>query len=119
MKLIFGSSPLRGDIDKNTEIARRYAKYIMDAGHSPVMPHLFFTQILDDGVDSERSAGIACGMEWLRRSDEVWIFAKDASGCSAGMKAEYDLAVQLGKPVVFIDPGSIRNTGHETSGGEK
>ena len=107
MKLIFGSSPLRGGMQGNIEKARKYAKYIIDTGNSPVMPHLFFTQMLDDYVTNERTAGIACGMKWLEKSDEVWIFAKDLKSCSDGMKAEYDYAVKLNKPVRFINPETV------------
>jgi hypothetical protein len=107
MKLIFGSSPLRGDISGNTEKARKYAKYIIDSGNSPVMPHLFFTQMLDDYLTDERTAGIACGMKWLEKSDEAWFFAKKPEACTEGMLAEYDYAIKLNKPVRFIDPETI------------
>lgn len=107
MKMIFGSSPLRGDVDGNVEKARKYAKYIIDAGNSPVMPHLFFTQMLDDYLVNERTAGIACGMKWLEKSDEVWFFADSMDGLSEGMKAEYDYAVKLNKPIRFIRPDKV------------
>ena len=107
MKLIFGSSPLRGDIDGNVRKARAYAKYIIDSGNSPVLPHLFFTQMLDDYLTGERTAGIACGMKWLEKSDEVWFFANGIDEFSEGMKAEYDLAVKLNKVIRFIDPAEI------------
>ena len=108
MKLIFGSSPLRGDVGENVKKARAYAKYIIDTGNSPVLPHLFFTQMLDDYVTDERTAGIACGMKWLEKSDEVWFFAKNADEFSDGMKTEYDLAVKLNKVIRFVDPAKIQ-----------
>lgn len=104
MKLVFGSSPLRGDVAGNVEKARKYAKYIIDTGNSPVMPHLFFTQMLDDYITSERTAGIACGMKWLEKSDEVWFFTEKREDMSEGMKAEYDLAVKLNKVIRFVNP---------------
>ena len=107
MKMIFVSSPLRGDIAKNVNNARLFAKCVCDAGHSPVLPHLVFTQFLDDYIDNERTVGIECGMKYLEKSDEVWVFAKDRVSCSAGMAAEVDYAENLGKPLMFIDPATV------------
>jgi len=107
MKLIFASSPLRGDIVRNVNNARLFAKFVCDAGHSPVMPHLMFTQFLDDYIDNDRTMGIECGMKYLEKADEVWVFAEDEGKCSAGMKAEVDYARKLGKPLTFIDPSTV------------
>jgi len=107
VKLVFVSSPLRGDIEANVSLARKYCRYAIDRGCSCFAPHLFFTQMLDDYVTSERTAGIECGMEWLRHADEIWVFAKDETCCSAGMKKEVELARELNKPIVFVDPETV------------
>lgn len=107
MKLVFGSSPLRGDVTANVKFAERCARYIVAEGHSPCMPHLFFTRFLDDGVDAERASGIACGLKWLEKSDEAWFFADGEDKCSEGMRTELAEARRIGVPVRFVSPSAI------------
>jgi len=101
MKLVFVSSPLRGDVKANQARAMKFCKFACEQGCSPLAPHLFFTQFLDDYLVSERTLGLEAGLEWLRRADEVWVFSEH--GVSEGMQKELDLANALGKPVIFFD----------------
>lgn len=103
-KLIFVSSPLRGDVDKNIKKACKYCNWVMHKGHIPYAPHLFFTRFLDDLKKDDRDAGLQAGLEMLKRCDEVWLFADDPSNLSRGMLLEKELAEKCAIPVKLINP---------------
>lgn len=104
--LIFVCSPMRGDrpyttakYNKNLRNAAKYSKTVVDEGHIPITPHLYFKEFIDDHEPEEREKGLAMSLELLRQCDEVWVF--DENGTSNGMKGEIELANQLGKPVRY------------------
>ena len=86
MKKIFICSPYAGDIKKNTELAKIYAKYVIDKGYLPIAPHLYFTQFLNE--ETERDLGINLGLELLKECDEIWVFGDIIS---QGMRKELEL----------------------------
>ena len=100
MKRVYACSPYAGDIEHNKENAAALALKIMDAGHAPFVPHLMYTQFLDDSDADERALGIECGCAFLETCDEVWAFVGD--GYSAGMLREILEAKQMGIPVKEI-----------------
>ena len=93
-KKIYVCSPLRGDIEQNIENAKLYCTYIVrEFGYIPVAPHIYFTQFLDDNIDSEREFGIRAGLSLLPNCDELWYFGRNIT---EGMTEEIDLAMKLG-----------------------
>lgn len=81
MKRIFVCSPFAGNTLENIKRAKRYCRYVIACGHSPLAPHLLFPQFLDDKSPAERSAGLSAGLSWLEKADELWVFdAKPSSG---------------------------------------
>lgn len=84
MKKIFICSPLRGDIEGNQQKARGYAREAILQGYLPIVPHIYFTQFLDEMNEEERSLGIKAGIEWLAGCDEMWIYGEP----TVGMKME-------------------------------
>lgn len=99
-KLIFVSSPLRGDIQKNLEMVKKYCKLVVDEGHIPFAPHLFYTQFLDDEIGDERCLGMQMGLDMLELCDELWAFPTWGK-VSEGMSIEIKLAKELKKTVFF------------------
>ena len=104
--LIFVCSPLRGDrpyttgkYNRNLRNAAEYSRRVVDAGHTPITPHLYFSRFIDDHQPEERERGLQMSKELLRLCDEVWVF--DENGTSEGMKGEITFASQLGKPVIY------------------
>ena len=91
-KLVYICSPLRGDVESNQEKCRRYCKFACDLGVVPFAPHIFYTQFLSDDVEKEREMGIHCGLEILRRCDEMWVFVTEGYGITSGMKEEINAA---------------------------
>lgn len=105
-KRVFVCSPLRAETSegyaKNIQIARELTRAVLLAGHAPFTPHLWYSTHLDDTRPEQRAMGMAAGAAWLRVADEIWVYAADEFGCSAGMKKEIALAGQLSLPVRVV-----------------
>ena len=104
--LVFVCSPLRGDrpyttakFNKNLRNAAKYSARVVQEGHTPITPHLYFSSFLDDHKLEDRRKAKEMARELLTRCDEVWVFAD--SGISEGMKSEINLASEIGKAVRY------------------
>ena len=95
MKKVFICSPLKGNMEQNIENARRYAREAILAGYLPIVPHIYFTQFLDDLKEEERALGIKAGGELIDVCDELWVFGEP----SEGMKKEIE--VWGDRPIIF------------------
>lgn len=107
MKTVFICSPYRGNIVDNVNNAKKYARYAAMKGYAVFCPHLLYTQFLDDDVEVERSLGIDSGIEFLKKCDEVWVFAHDYDHCTLGMKAEINVCKDDYSKIRYIDPTII------------
>ena len=97
-KLVYICSPYKGNVRRNTAIARRICRsVVIDSGGQfvPVAPHLLYTQFLNDNDEKERKLGLRAGKNLLRQCDELWAYIPD-SGPTEGMKAEIATARSLG-----------------------
>ena len=99
MKLIYVASPYAGDIQKNTEFAKKACRHVMNEGHAFFAPHLLYPQLLDDAKPQEREKGIAMGIAMIHRCDELWCYGECIS---QGMAQEIDIANKIGIPIQFI-----------------
>ena len=81
--VVYICSKFRGDIEGNTEAARRYCRRAVDAGYIPIAPHLLFPQFMDE--EKEREAALRMGITLLSRCDEIWVCGSDTT---EGMAAE-------------------------------
>lgn len=100
MKMVYIASPYAGDIEKNTEMARKYCRYAADQGAAPVAPHLLYPQFLDEYNPSDRARGLRMGLELLAACDELWVFGPTIS---SGMAAEIAEAKRMGIETINID----------------
>lgn len=91
-KLVYICSPLRGNIEFNQEKCREYCRFACNLGMIPFAPHIFYTQFLRDDIESERNIGIECGLEVLKRCDELWAFVTDENDITEGMIQEIEFA---------------------------
>ena len=96
MKLIYVASPYAGDIEQNTEFARKACRHVMNEGHAFFAPHLLYPQLLDDSNPQERQAGLDMGLAMLPRCDKLWCYG---DRISHGMHLEIEEAVRIGIPV--------------------
>lgn len=96
MKLIYVASPYAGDIEQNTEFAKRACRHVINEGHAFFAPHLLYPQLLDDSNPQERQVGLDMGLAMLPRCDELWCYG---DRISHGMHLEIEEACRLGIPV--------------------
>ncbi len=57
MRRVYICSPLGGNVSANIENAKRYARYALECGMAPFIPH-FYALILDDSNKEERNLGM-------------------------------------------------------------
>lgn len=104
MRLVYISSPLRGDMEKNMEKAKDYCAYAASCGVIPLAPHTIFTQYLNDAVPEQREQGLRMGHELLERCDELWVMGDTIS---QGMKDEIGLATFLQLPILYVSDDMV------------
>ena len=83
--IVYICSPYAGDVQANTEAARRYSRFAVKTGYIPIAPHLLFPQFLNDSNPKERQLGLFFGNALMSKCSEVWVFG---DRISAGMEAE-------------------------------
>ena len=82
---------------KAHKILARYAcRFAVAKGYSPLCPHLYYPEFLDDDVEDEREIGMLLGMVGLSECKELWVIGRRIS---EGMKKEIDQARRWGIPV--------------------
>jgi hypothetical protein len=99
MNLIYVASPYAGDIERNTEFAKKACWFVMNEGHAFFAPHLLYPQVLNEHDSDDRRLGLGMGKEALAHCDELWVFG-DTISC--GMQNEIDAARKLGIPVKYV-----------------
>lgn len=87
----------RGNRETNLEFAKLFCGAVIEEGKIPICPHLFYSQVLNDEVESQREAGLRIGLELLEDCSELRIFSR----LSDGMKGEILKAEELGIPVTI------------------
>lgn len=105
MRLVYISSPLRGDIERNIQRARDYCAYAASCGVIPLAPHTIFTQYLNDEQPEQREQGLRMGHDLLWRCDELWIMG---STISAGMQEEINLAKKFYLPILYVSEEMVQ-----------
>jgi len=94
--LVYICSPYSGNVEKNTENARRYSRYAVDHHSIPVTPHLLYPQFMDEG--NERDLALFFGIVLLGKCQEVWVFGPQ----SDGMKKEVFKAEKKGLVIRYF-----------------
>ena len=74
LPLVYVCSPYAGDIETNTEKAKKYSRFAMDQGTIPVTPHLMYPQFMDDTNKDEREKAMHFNYVLLGKCKEVWVF---------------------------------------------
>lgn len=101
MKRIGVISAYRGktpqETEANLEKARRICKRIIGIGLTPFAPHLLYPQLLDDTNPGDRMLGMACGQDFLRVCDAVWVYGE----VNEGMQEDITATEEAGIPVRY------------------
>jgi hypothetical protein len=102
-KPVIIESPFAGDIHRNKYYAKRCMLDSIERGEAPMVSHLLYTQVLDDGIMEQRRAGIDCGFAW-RHKDIVTVVYDDYE-ISMGMMAGITHALEIGSEVKYRSIG--------------
>lgn len=87
--IVYICSPYSGDIERNTENARRYSRFAVDQHCLPITPHIYFTQFMNDTIPDENETALFMNLVLMSKCAELWVFG---DVISKGMKAEIDRA---------------------------
>lgn len=93
----------RGNKETNLELAKMFCMCLIEGGYTPICPHVFYHEVLNDEVPSQRAAGLELGLHLLEDCDVLLV----CSGISEGMKAEIKRAWELEIPVEIMDMSVI------------
>lgn len=74
LPLVYICSPFSGDVETNTENAKKYSRYAMDQGTIPVTPHLMYPQYMDETNKAERGKAMHFNYVLLGKCKEIWVF---------------------------------------------
>ena len=85
------------------EAVRRALLDSIYRSETPVAGHLLYTQVLDDGVPSERARGLWCCMNLIAVATRLAVYAD--YGITDGMRQAINRAHELGVPVVHREIG--------------
>lgn len=101
MRRVIIESPYAGDVERNTEYARKCMHDSLMRGEAPFASHLLYTQphILDDLLPVERHLGIEAGLCWGTVA-EVSVVYTDY-GITPGMERGIERAIACGRPVEY------------------
>lgn len=106
MHRVYICSPLGGNVSANIENAKRYARYALECGMAPFIPH-FYALILDDRNDKERNIGMNARLSMLWVCDAVWVFGDEIT---ESMKTEICFAEKLNIEVRYISENDLRKS---------
>lgn len=97
-------SPYKGSAFKrirNIRYAREITERAINAGFTPITPHLYLPQVLNDKIPEERQKGLQIGQELLNVCEVVFI--GERYGISAGMATEIESAKKSNKQIWRFD----------------
>lgn len=98
MKRVYLLSPFAGDIEKNIQYAQYAMLDCIKRDESPMVPHLLYTQVLDDDNIGDRETGMEAGAAWFESVNYAVCY--EDLGISPGMLEELRALVRLNVPVV-------------------
>ena len=76
--MVYICSAYSGDVEGNTEKARRYTRFAVDAGKIPIAPLLLLPQFMEE--ESERELAMFMDIAILSKCRELWVFGQPTAG---------------------------------------
>lgn len=95
--LVYICSPYAGDVEINTEKAKRYSRFAVENMAIPFAPHLLMPQYMDEGT--ERELALRMGIIFLSKCEQVWVFGEHISN---GMAYEIRKATGMEKKIRYF-----------------
>ena len=87
--IVYICSPYSGNVERNTENARRYSRFAVEQHCVPITPHIYFTQFMNDNIPDERETALFMNWVLMSKCAELWVFGEVIS---TGMKDEINRA---------------------------
>lgn len=100
--VVYICSPYSGNVNRNTEMARKYSRYAIDRGCIPITPHLWLPSILSE--ETQRDLAISIDLRLLELTVELWICG---DVISEGMRREIAHAIEIGMPIRHVKEEEI------------
>lgn len=100
--IVYVCSPYSGQVEQNTENARKYCRFVVDSGCIPMAPHLFFPQFMSDSSKKERDLAMFMDIVLLSKCAELWVFG---DRISEGMSIEIERAKRKGQLIRYFTDG--------------
>ena len=98
--IVYICSPYAGDVERNTENARRYSRFAVEQHCVPITPHIYFTQFMNDSNPDERALAFQMNKILMGKCDELWVFG---TTYTLGMQKEMKWAKKKKLHIRFID----------------
>ena len=95
--LVYICSPYSGNVEVNTENARKYSRFAVDNNAIPFAPHLLLPQYISE--ETERELAMFMNKVFLSKCVELWVFG---SNITAGMEYEIEKAEKHNKPIRYF-----------------
>ena len=103
MSLVFIAYAFQNN-PNNIEKTKQYCLLAIKNKHVPFSPALHYPRFLNDFDIKERITGINCGLEILKRCDELWVCGDEVT---SGVQQEIDLAKLYGIRMIRIRQVSL------------
>ncbi len=97
--LVYICAPYSGDIEKNIELARDFARFVYDTGAIPLTPHVLFP-FLDDKNAKEREDAMFMDTILLGKCDEVWVLSDNIT---KGMESELEVSKRRKQKIRYFN----------------
>ena len=52
----------RGNKETNLELAKMFCMCLIEGGYTPICPHVFYHEVLNDEIPSQRATGLELGL---------------------------------------------------------
>lgn len=98
--LIYICSPFSGEVEMNLTNARRYSRFAVKRGYTPIAPHLLFPQFMDDDNAEERRTAMEMDISLLSLCSELWVFGDRVSN---GMSMEIKHATETNMKIRYFN----------------
>ena len=103
--LVYICSPYAGDVETNTEKAKRYCRFAIAKNRIPFAPHLLYPQFLSE--QSGRGLALYMGLVMLTKCDELWVFGEKVT---QGMALEIRKAQRRGMAMRYVEEEEVDET---------
>ena len=104
--VVYICSPFSGNVERNTENARRYCRFAVDSGYIPLAPHLLFPQFMNDKDTDERRLALFMDIALLSKCAQLWVFG---GNITKGMDIEIEKAKYKRQPIrYFTEAGTVK-----------